>query len=146
MFIFSKNTISSLPFVIEAEAEQFVPLEVIFEVVSFGDAVIESGLNVDSGREEPVDLEIERILKFTYYTLIVGEVIESRSPACIPVEVERQVGFHLGTELVQNVVILVLTRQYRILAELESVTGQIHIAAFQSAVHEVVGDGSQVHR
>ena len=104
-------------------------------------------MEIDAGREEAADLEVERVLPLAGNAVIVGEVVEARGPGYVAVDVEREVGLDLRTELGEDVLVLVfaLGQRLYVVFLLEAVAGEVHVRVVVAAIHIIKREGGDVH-
>lgn len=136
-----------LPLIIEPKAQQLIDLDVAVELIELVHPVVVAQVEIDAGREEAADLEVERVLPLAGNAVIVGEVVEARGPGYVAVDVEREVGLDLRTELAEDVLVLVFALGQRlvVLLLLEAVAGEVHVRVVVAAIHIIKREGGDVH-
>ena len=78
-----------LPFVIEPETHQLVELEIALEILRSYHTIVETGLEINTCREETGNLQVQRVLEFHKHRLIGRKIFEHRGPTGVPVDIER---------------------------------------------------------
>ena len=128
-----------LPFVIKAEAQQLVDLQITVKIIFLGHRIIVTQIQRYGSREETADRHRQTVFKLSQHTVVTGKIIETGIPAYVPVELECHGRVDRGTELAQFALVFVCS-----FSLFETVTAQVDI--FVRAIHKCIREWSQVGR